>query len=61
MWIKILYFGLVISSQALGQCYSGPIVWSNYRVPGQPNVGTGNQEGLQSGPPGQLKFPQAVI
>ena len=62
MWQKILYFGLIISSQTLGQnsqvpnfqgpsnpnfqrkipndksilkeCYSGPIVWTNCRVPG---------------------------
>ena len=57
MWIKLLYFGLIISSETLGQrkiptprsllkeCYSGPIVWTNCRVPGMnqtfPAVGPG--------------------
>ena len=56
MWLKVLYFCLIISSQTLGQnsqvpnfqrkipqglsqgqfkeCYSGPIIWTNCRVPG---------------------------
>ena len=38
---KVLYFGLIVSSQILGQnipfkeCYSGPIVWSNCDDPSQ--------------------------
>ena len=42
MWVKVLYFGLIVSSQILEQnsqvhnnpCYTGPILWTNCpRVP----------------------------
>ena len=41
MWFKVLYFGLIVSSQILGQnipfkeCYSGPIILSNCKEPWQ--------------------------
>ena len=41
MWFKVLCFGLIVSSQILGQnipfkeCYSGPIVLSNCYEPMQ--------------------------
>ena len=40
MWLKVLHFCLVISSQVLGQsqCYSGPIVWTNCPRPGRSSL-----------------------